>query len=142
MINIVTTQNNVVEVGKEMCESKIVKKVSFTGSTPVAKLLYTMAASTLKKISFEAGGNAPFIVFGDADIDQAVEGILYFIYSIQLLKCYLIGAVASKFRGTGQTCVCTNRIFVQSSVYAEFASRLAEKVAAFKVGDGLDEMTY
>ena len=77
VINIVTTQNNVAEVGKEMCESKFVKKVSFTGSTPVAKLLYKMAASTLKKISFEAGGNAPFIVFGDADIDQAVEGRPY-----------------------------------------------------------------
>jgi len=74
VINIVTTQKHVGEVGKEMCESKIVKKVSFTGSTPVAKLLYGMSTSTLKKVSIEAGGNAPFIVFGDADIDQAVEG--------------------------------------------------------------------
>jgi succinate-semialdehyde dehydrogenase/glutarate-semialdehyde dehydrogenase len=122
VINIVTTHKNVVEVGKEMCESKVVKKVSFTGSTPVAKLLYGMSASTLKKMSIEAGGNAPFIVFGDADIDQAVEG-----------------AILSKYRISGQTCICANRIYVQSSVYADFASRLAQKVAAFKVGDGLDE---
>ncbi|TDL29627.1 succinate-semialdehyde dehydrogenase [Rickenella mellea] len=124
VINVVTTQKNVAEVGKEMCESKIVKKVTFTGSTAVAKLLYSMSASTLKKISFEAGGNAPFIVFGDADIDAAVEG-----------------AIACKFRATGQTCICANRIYVQSSVYAEFASRLAEKVSAFKVGNGLKEDT-
>ncbi|KZP03941.1 succinate-semialdehyde dehydrogenase [Athelia psychrophila] len=124
VINVVTTHKNVAEVGKELCESKIVKKVSFTGSTPVAKMLAAMTASTLKKISIEAGGNAPFIVFGDADIDAAVEG-----------------AIASKFRGTGQTCVCANRIYVQSSVYADFASKLAEKVAGFKVGDGLHEDT-
>ncbi|KIJ69891.1 hypothetical protein HYDPIDRAFT_104549 [Hydnomerulius pinastri MD-312] len=124
VINIVTTQKNVNEVGREMCVSKTVRKVSFTGSTPVAKALYGMAASTLKKISIEAGGNAPFIVFDDADIDKAVEG-----------------AIACKFRGSGQTCVCANRIYVQSSVYADFASRLAEKVAAFKVGNGLDEKT-
>ncbi|TFY75916.1 hypothetical protein EWM64_g8095 [Hericium alpestre] len=124
VVNAVTTQKNVNEVAKEMCMNKIVKKVSFTGSTPVAKLLYGMAASTLKKVSIEAGGNAPFIVFEDADITQAVEG-----------------AIASKFRQSGQTCVCANRIYVQSSVYAEFASRLADKVAAFKVGNGLDDKT-
>ncbi|KAI0677764.1 succinic semialdehyde dehydrogenase [Trametes maxima] len=124
VINVVTTQANVSEVGREMCENTAVKKVSFTGSTPVAKLLYGLAASTLKKVSIEAGGNAPFIVFDDADIDAAVEG-----------------AIACKFRGTGQTCVCANRIYVQSSVYADFASRLAEKVAAFKVGNGLDKET-
>ncbi|KAJ7146040.1 succinate-semialdehyde dehydrogenase [Mycena epipterygia] len=124
VINVVTTHKNVGEVGKEMCESKIVKKVSFTGSTLVAKLLAGMAASTLKKVSIEAGGNAPFIVFDDADIDEAVAA-----------------AIICKFRSTGQTCVCANRIYVQSSVYAEFASRLAEKVAAFKVGNGLDEST-
>ncbi|KAJ6463384.1 succinic semialdehyde dehydrogenase [Mycena sanguinolenta] len=121
VINVVTTHKNVAEVGKEMCESKIVKKVTFTGSTPVAKLLAGMAASTLKKVSLEAGGNAAFIVFDDADIDEAVAA-----------------AIICKFRATGQTCVCANRIFVQSSVYAEFASRLAEKVATFKVGNGLD----
>ncbi|KAI0053601.1 succinic semialdehyde dehydrogenase [Auriscalpium vulgare] len=124
VINVVTTQKNVNEVAKEMCENVEVKKVSFTGSTPVAKQLYKMSASTLKKVSIEAGGNAPFIVFDDADIDAAVEGAVYV-----------------KFRGTGQTCVCANRIYVQSSVYAEFASRLADKVAAFKVGNGLEQTT-
>ncbi|KAI9059995.1 succinate-semialdehyde dehydrogenase [Trametes sanguinea] len=124
VINVVTTEANVSAVGREMCENTAVKKVSFTGSTPVAKMLYGLAASTLKKVSIEAGGNAPFIVFDDADIDAAVAG-----------------AIACKFRGTGQTCVCANRIYVQSSVYADFASRLAEKVAAFKVGNGLDEAT-
>ncbi|KAF8806223.1 succinic semialdehyde dehydrogenase [Phlegmacium glaucopus] len=124
VINIVTTQKNVLEVGKEMCENKIVKKVSFTGSTPVAKLLYKMAAGTLKKVSLEAGGNAPFIVFDDANIDEAVDS-----------------AIICKFRGSGQTCVCANRIYVHSSIYAEFACRLAEKVAKFKVGNGLEEGT-
>ncbi|KAL4076251.1 Aldehyde/histidinol dehydrogenase [Scleroderma citrinum] len=124
VINMVTTQKNVNEVGREMCENKIVKKISFTGSTPVAKLLYGMASSTLKKISIEAGGNAPFIIFDDADVDKAVEG-----------------TIASKFRSTGQTCISANRIYVQSSVYADFASKLAEKVATFKVGSGLDEAT-
>ncbi|TBU58607.1 succinic semialdehyde dehydrogenase [Dichomitus squalens] len=106
VINVVTTQANVNEVGREMCENTAVKKVSFTGSTPVAKMLYGLASTTLKKVSIEAGG-----------------------------------VIACKFRGTGQTCVCANRIYVQSSVYAEFASRLAEKVAAFKVGNGLDKDT-
>ncbi|KAF8922245.1 succinate-semialdehyde dehydrogenase [Mucidula mucida] len=119
VVNVVTTMTNVQEVGKEMCENKAVKKVSFTGSTPVAKLLYGLAASTLKKVSLEAGGNAPFIVFDDADIDEAVQA-----------------ALLCKFRGTGQTCVCANRIYVQSGVYAEFAARLTEKVAAFKIGNG------
>ncbi|KAG9317736.1 Aldehyde/histidinol dehydrogenase [Chiua virens] len=124
VINMVTTQKNVQGVGREMCESKVVRKISFTGSTAVAKSLYTMSASTMKKVSIEAGGNSPFIVFDDANIEQAVEG-----------------AVTSKFRSSGQTCICANRIYVQSSVYADFASRLAEKVAAFKVGNGLDATT-
>jgi len=122
VINIVTTQKNVLEVGREMCENKIVKKVTFTGSTPVAKLLYKMAAGTLKKVSLEAGGNAPFIVFDDANIDEAVDA-----------------AVICKFRGSGQTCICANRIYVHSSIYAEFASRLVEKVEKFKVGTGFEE---
>ncbi|KAH9077135.1 succinic semialdehyde dehydrogenase [Lactarius deliciosus] len=122
VINVVTTEKNISDVSKEMCESEVVKKVTFTGSTRVAKLLYKMAASTIKKVSIEAGGNAPFIVFDDADIDQAVEG-----------------AILCKFRGSGQTCVCANRIYVQSNVHAEFASRLAERVAAFNVGYGLEE---
>uniref|UniRef100_A0A0W0FPP4 Succinate-semialdehyde dehydrogenase n=1 Tax=Moniliophthora roreri TaxID=221103 RepID=A0A0W0FPP4_MONRR len=124
VINIVTTQKNVMEVGKEMCESKIVRKVTFTGSTPVAKLLTGMAASTLKKVSMEAGGNAPFIVFDDCNMDEAVAA-----------------AAICKFRGSGQTCICANRIYVQSSIYAEFASRLAEKVATFNIGNGLDKDT-
>ncbi|KDQ29659.1 hypothetical protein PLEOSDRAFT_1093086 [Pleurotus ostreatus PC15] len=124
VINVVTTQKNVIEVGKEMCENKLVRKVTFTGSTPVAKLLYGMAASTLKKVSLEAGGNAPFIVFDDANMDDAVEG-----------------AAICKFRGSGQTCVCANRIYVQASIYDEFAARLADKVAKFKVGNGLDSTT-
>jgi len=118
---VVTTEKNLKDIGKEMCENKTVKKVSFTGSTPVAKLLMQQASSTLKRVSFEAGGNAPFVVFDDADVDEAVEG-----------------AIASKFRGSGQTCVCTNRIYVQSSIYADFASRLADKVDKFKVGNGLE----
>ncbi|KAG9218700.1 hypothetical protein CCMSSC00406_0001186 [Pleurotus cornucopiae] len=106
VINVVTTQKNVIEVGKEMCENKLVRKVTFTGSTPVAKLLYGMAASTLKKVSLEAGGNAPFIVFDDANMDDAVEGESF-----------------------------------SASIYDEFAARLADKVAKFKVGNGLDSTT-
>lgn len=118
VVNILTTQKNVIPTGKEICESRTVKKISFTGSTPVAKLLYGLASTTLKRISIEAGGNAPFIAFDDANIDDAVAG-----------------AITSKFRGGGQTCICANRIFVHSSIYAEFASRMAEKVATFKTGD-------
>lgn len=124
VINVVTTDKYIKDVGKELCESKLVKKVSFTGSTPVAKLLSQQASSTLKKVSWEAGGNAPFIVFDDADIEKAVEG-----------------AIACKFRGSGQTCVCANRIYVQASVYADFAALLAEKVDAFKLGNGMDPKT-
>ncbi|KAI6024450.1 Aldehyde/histidinol dehydrogenase [Pisolithus marmoratus] len=124
VINVVTTQKNVDAVGRELCQNKIVKKFSFTGSTPVAKLLYGLASSTLKKVSIEAGGNSPFIVFDDADVEKAVEG-----------------AIACKFRGSGQTCISANRIYVQSSVYADFASKLSEKVVAFRVGNGMDEAT-
>ncbi|GJJ07227.1 hypothetical protein Clacol_001427 [Clathrus columnatus] len=124
VINIVTTLENVREVAAELCENKIVKKITFTGSTNVAKQLYKLAAGTMKKVSFEAGGNAPFIVFDDADLDEAVAV-----------------AVLCKFRTSGQTCVCANRIYVHQSIYAEFAARLAEKVSAFKVGDGLDSQT-
>ncbi|EJD00953.1 succinate-semialdehyde dehydrogenase [Fomitiporia mediterranea MF3/22] len=124
VINVVTTLKNVGDVGKTLCESPVVRKVTFTGSTQVAKLLYGMSASTMKKISFEAGGNSPFIVFDDADIDAAVEG-----------------AIICKYRASGQTCVCANRIYVHSSVYAEFASRLAARVATFKVGNGMDKET-
>jgi len=119
VVNVITTNEGTKEVGKELCENKDIKKVSFTGSTGVGKILMSQSADTLKKLSFELGGNAPFIVFDDADIDQAVEG-----------------AIACKFRSSGQTCVCANRIYVHSSIYDEFASRLAEKVDAFKVGNG------
>jgi len=109
-------------IGKELTESKIIRKFTFTGSTEVGKLLMAQCAGTVKKVSLELGGNAPFIVFDDADLEAAVEG-----------------AMASKFRNTGQTCVCANRIFVQDGVYDQFAKMLAAKVAAMKVGDGLED---
>jgi succinate-semialdehyde dehydrogenase/glutarate-semialdehyde dehydrogenase len=99
-----------------------IQKVSFTGSTGVGKLLMKQASSTLKILSMELGGNAPFIVFDDADVDAAVAG-----------------AIASKFRSSGQTCVCANRIYVQKGIYDEFAQKFAEKVKDFKVGNGFDE---
>jgi len=124
VVNIVTTLENTPEVGKEMCSNPTVKKISFTGSTAVGKLLMRQSAETLKKLSFELGGNAPFIVFDDADLDIAVAG-----------------AVTSKFRSSGQTCVCANRIFVQEGVYDEFAERLSDKVKEFRVGSGYDKDT-
>lgn len=95
-------------------------------------------------MSIEAGGNAPFIVFDDADIEKAVEGSTYTSRGARVCSFMALhpGAILCKFRASGQTCVCANRIYVQSSVYADFASRLAEKVAAFKIGNGLDEATY
>jgi len=103
-------------------EDERVRKLSFTGSTEVGKLLMKQSADTMKRLSLELGGHAPFIVFEDADIEAAVEG-----------------ALASKMRNMGQTCVCANRIFVQRGVVEEFARRLAEKMSAMKVGDGLEE---
>ena len=108
-------------IGKELTTNPLVRKFSFTGSTEVGKQLMQQCASTVKKVSLELGGNAPFIVFDDADLDAAVEG-----------------AMASKFRNTGQTCVCANRILVQDGVYDKFARKLADKVAAMKVGNGLE----
>lgn len=122
VINIVSASENTVEVGKILTTSPTVKKVSFTGSTGVGKLLMSQSSSTLKKLSFELGGNAPFIVFDDADLDLAV-----------------IGAIASKFRSSGQTCVCANRIFVQDSIYDQFCQKFAAKVRDFKVGSGYDK---
>ncbi|MBX4959743.1 NAD-dependent succinate-semialdehyde dehydrogenase [Rhizobium sp. NLR4a] len=107
------------EIGKVLTESDIVKKLSFTGSTEVGRILMAQSAPTIKKLSMELGGNAPFIVFDDADLDAAVDG-----------------AVTSKYRNAGQTCVCTNRIYVQSGVYDVFAEKLAAKVSALKVGEG------
>lgn len=106
----------------ELMESKDVRKISFTGSTDVGKKLIRQSADTVKRVSMELGGHAPFIVFDDADIDLAVEG-----------------TIASKFASTGQQCVCANRIYVHDSIYDEFASRFAEKVSSMPVGDGLNE---
>jgi succinate-semialdehyde dehydrogenase/glutarate-semialdehyde dehydrogenase len=120
VINIVT--GSAKEIGGEMTSSPIVRKLSFTGSTEVGKLLMQQCASTVKKISLELGGNAPFLVFDDADLDAAVEG-----------------AMISKFRNTGQTCVCANRILVQEGVYDVFAEKLAAAVKKLKVGPGLED---
>jgi succinate-semialdehyde dehydrogenase/glutarate-semialdehyde dehydrogenase len=109
-------------IGGELTGNPAVRKLSFTGSTEVGRLLMAQCAPTLKKVSLELGGNAPFIVFDDADVDAAVEG-----------------AMASKYRNAGQTCVCANRLLVQAGVYEEFAQKLAAKVAALKVGAGTEE---
>jgi succinate-semialdehyde dehydrogenase/glutarate-semialdehyde dehydrogenase len=111
-------------VGEELTTSPIVRKVTFTGSTEVGKQLITQAAGTVKNVSMELGGNAPFLVFDDADLDAAVQGL-----------------IASKYRNSGQTCICANRVFVQDGVYDEFAKKLAEAVATLKVGPGIDEDT-
>jgi succinate-semialdehyde dehydrogenase/glutarate-semialdehyde dehydrogenase len=108
-------------IGKELCANPAVRKLSFTGSTEVGRILMRQSADTVKKLSLELGGNAPFIVFDDADLDAAVEG-----------------AIASKYRNAGQTCVCANRIYVQDGVYDAFAARLADKVKGFKVGAGTE----
>jgi len=108
-------------IGAEMCANPLVRKLSFTGSTPVGRLLMEQCAPTVKKLSLELGGNASFIVFDDADLDAAVEG-----------------AIASKYRNAGQTCVCANRIYVQDGVYDEFARRFTEKVKQLKVGNGME----
>lgn len=120
VVNIVTANKNTPEVGEIITTHPEVRKVSFTGSTNVGRLLMKQASSTIKKVSWELGGNAPFIVFDDvADLDAAVAG-----------------AIASKFRSSGQTCVCANRIYVQKGVYDEFAKRFTEKVKGFKLGAG------
>ncbi|MNM34529.1 Glutarate-semialdehyde dehydrogenase DavD [compost metagenome] len=108
-------------IGTELCHNDLVRKITFTGSTEVGAWLSREAAGTIKKLSLELGGNAPFIVFDDADIDAAVEGVLM-----------------SKYRNSGQTCVCANRIYVQDSIYDDFAARLVAKVAELKLGNGLD----
>lgn len=108
--------------GKIICEHPLVKKTTFTGSTKVGKLLMQQSASTMKKCSFELGGNAPFIVFDDADLEKAVEGL-----------------VGAKFRSSGQTCICPNRVFVHESVYEDFSERLVKKLASTVLGYGLDD---
>jgi len=123
VFNVVTTSRPA-DVGGELTSNPIVRKLSFTGSTAVGKLLMRQCADTVKKVSLELGGNAAFIVFDDADLDSAVAG-----------------AMASKYRNTGQTCVCANRIFVQEGVYEAFAEKLGEAVSKLKVGPGLEGET-
>jgi succinate-semialdehyde dehydrogenase/glutarate-semialdehyde dehydrogenase len=121
VFNIITTSNPV-PVGGELTKNPLVRKLSFTGSTEVGKLLMQQCASTVKKVALELGGNAPFIVLDDADIDAAVAG-----------------AIASKYRNAGQTCVCANRLFAQEGIYDEFVSKLGEAVKRQRVGNGLEE---
>lgn len=110
------------DIGGEMTSNPIVRKLTFTGSTAIGRLLMEQSAPTIKKLSLELGGNAPFIVFDDADLDAAVEG-----------------AIASKYRNAGQTCVCANRLYVQDGVYEQFAEKLVAAVEKLKVGNGVDE---
>ncbi|MEJ2317170.1 MAG: NAD-dependent succinate-semialdehyde dehydrogenase, partial [Gammaproteobacteria bacterium] len=121
VINVITTMDSAA-VGKELTSNPQVRKLSFTGSTEVGKLLLRDCAGTVKKVSLELGGNAPFIVFDDADVDAAVSG-----------------AMASKYRNSGQTCVCANRLLVQQGIYDEFAEKLAQAVQELKVGEGTGE---
>tara|TARA_B100001540_G_scaffold315737_1_gene343736 strand:+ start:1137 stop:2588 length:1452 start_codon:yes stop_codon:yes gene_type:complete len=120
VINIIT--GSAKDIGKELTENPKVKKISFTGSTEVGKILLKQSASTVKKVSMELGGHAPFIVFDDANIDEAVKG-----------------ALQSKFRNSGQTCICANRIFVHEKIYDEFLKKFTNEVTKIKVGNGLNE---
>ena len=123
VLNMLTADaDNSIAIGKVLCASDVVRHISFTGSTEVGRILMAQSAPTIKKLSLELGGNAPFIVFEDADIDSAVEG-----------------AFASKYRNAGQTCVCSNRLYVQEAVYEEFVTKFAAKVATAKVGNGFEE---
>jgi succinate-semialdehyde dehydrogenase/glutarate-semialdehyde dehydrogenase len=123
VLNVLTADSeNSIAIGKVFCDSPIVSHISFTGSTEVGRILMAQSAPTVKKLALELGGNAPFIVFDDADIDSAVEG-----------------AMASKYRNAGQTCVCANRIYVQDGVYDAFVSKFAAKVKALKVGNGFED---
>ena len=122
VLNIVTADaEQSIEVGKVLCSSDVVRHLSFTGSTEVGRILAAQCAPTVKKLALELGGNAPFIVFDDADLDSAAEG-----------------AAVSKYRNSGQTCVCTNRFYVQDSVYDQFVEKLAAKASAIKVGNGFE----
>ena len=123
VFNVVT--GSAAAIGGEITENPIVRKLTFTGSTEIGKVLMEQCAKTVKKVSMELGGNAPFIVFDDADLDAAVQG-----------------AMASKFRNTGQTCVCANRIYVQAGVYDDFTEKLSAAVSLMKVGDGLKGETH
>ncbi|MHA6848562.1 NAD-dependent succinate-semialdehyde dehydrogenase [Ralstonia syzygii] len=122
VLNVLTADSaNSIEVGKELCANPTVRHLSFTGSTEVGRILMQQCGSTVKKLSLELGGNAPFIVFDDADLDSAVEG-----------------AIASKYRNAGQTCVCANRIYVQDAVYDAFLEKFAARVSSLKVGPGFE----
>ncbi|MEW6704225.1 MAG: NAD-dependent succinate-semialdehyde dehydrogenase [Pseudomonadota bacterium] len=122
VLNVITADaQRSIEVGKVLCESDLVRHLSFTGSTEVGRILMQQCAPTIKKLSLELGGNAPFIVFDDADLDSAVEG-----------------ALASKYRNAGQTCVCANRLYVQDGIYDAFVARLAERTKGIKVGNGFE----
>ena len=123
VLNVLTADSaNSIAVGKVFCASDVVRHISFTGSTEVGRILMAQSAPSIKKLSLELGGNAPFLVFDDADVDSAVEG-----------------AMASKYRNAGQTCVCANRIYVQDGVYDEFVKKFAAKVQALKVGNGFED---
>ena len=123
VLNLLTADSdNSIAIGKVFCASDVVRHISFTGSTEVGRILMAQSAPTVKKLALELGGNAPFIVFDDADIDSAVEG-----------------AMASKYRNAGQTCVCANRIYVQDGVYDRFVEKFAAKVQALKVGNGFED---
>ncbi|MGQ2981077.1 MAG: aldehyde dehydrogenase family protein, partial [Polaromonas sp.] len=121
VLNVLTTDESAA-VGKVFCASDTVRHISFTGSTEVGRILMAQSAPSIKKLALELGGNAPFIVFDDADIDSAVEG-----------------AMASKYRNAGQTCVCANRIYVQDGVYDQFVEKFAAKVKQLKVGNGFED---
>jgi succinate-semialdehyde dehydrogenase/glutarate-semialdehyde dehydrogenase len=120
IFNVITGQP--AAIGSELCANPVVRKLSFTGSTAVGRLLMAQCAPSIKKLSLELGGNAPFIIFDDANLDAAVNG-----------------AIAAKYRNTGQTCVCANRLLVQSGIYEEFAAKFAEKVGKLQVGSGVEQ---
>lgn len=123
VINVITADSGrSIEIGKVLCNSTVVRHISFTGSTPVGRILMAQSAPTIKKLALELGGHAPFIVFEDADLDAAVEG-----------------ALVSKYRNAGQTCVCTNRFYVHASVYDAFVAKLAAGAAKIKVGNGFEQ---
>lgn len=123
VLNMLTADSaNSIAIGKVLCASDIVRHISFTGSTEVGRILMAQSAPTVKKLSLELGGNAPFIVFDDADVDSAVEG-----------------AMASKYRNAGQTCVCANRFYVQDGIYDAFVAKFSDRVKALKVGNGFEE---
>lgn len=123
VLNVIPT-NHAAEIGQTLCQSPLVRKLSFTGSTHVGRILMQQCAPTLKRLSMELGGNAPFIVFDDADLDRAVTG-----------------AIASKFRNAGQTCVCANRIYVQSGIHDRFVAAYIKALSEMPIGNGLDEQT-